>query len=298
MDEWSWILPLLLFAGAAAAALTALSRAAQRNARLQAEVVTLRERLAAQDSRVQRAERQRRELLANVSHDLRTPLAAMQGYLELLLLRQGQLDATEARNYLQTAARQSERLGRLVGDLFDLAQLDGGELQGQPEDFVLAELVQDVLQKFAAEAQRRGISLRADGPLPAARVHGDLGLIARVIEALVDNALRHTPRDGRITLTEATLAGRVRLAVADTGSGIEPAALAGLFDRFEHGERVRGGAQDGRPGLGLAIARRIVHLHGGELAVASRPGEGSEFSFTLAPAQAGQRSTESRRNAA
>ncbi|HKW82263.1 MAG TPA: HAMP domain-containing sensor histidine kinase, partial [Burkholderiaceae bacterium] len=225
---------------------------------------------------------QRRDLLANLSHDLRTPLASMQGYLELLLLRHGKLEPAEQRNYLETAARQTERLARLVADLFQLAELDGDAAPVNAEDFSLAELLHDVAQRYAPDAQRRQIELR---PLVSAQVsaRADIALVERVLGALVENALRHTPAGGRVTIAlelepDAT---RARVSVLDTGEGIAAADVAGLFERYDRTERVAGSAATPHGGLGLAIARRAVQLHGGELRVASTPGEGTQVWFDL-----------------
>ena len=159
MDE---LYPLLLLTGVLALiGWGALWRGARRAARLADRVAALKALLDERDVQLERVMRQRRELLSNVSHDLRTPLAAMQGYIELLLMRYGSLEPAEERNYLQTAARQSEKLGRLVNDLFDLTRLEADQLALQPENFELTELTQDVVQKFAHEARTRGVRLEA-----------------------------------------------------------------------------------------------------------------------------------------
>ena len=239
------------------------------------------ERIVDQLAELDRSAAQRRDLLANVSHDLRTPLASMQGYLELLLLRHGSLDAAEERNYLETAVRQGERLGRLVGDLFELTSLETAEAQPQVEDFSLAELAHDMVQKFDLDAQRRQIALSAVGcdAGAALRVRADIGMVERVLENLLDNALRHTPAGGRVAIEVEPADGRrAQLRVRDSGIGIAPDRLADLFERYERSDRSAPGHQGG---LGLAIARRIVRLHGGELSVRSRPGAGSCFTFDL-----------------
>ena len=255
-------------------------------ARLAAQFERMSGRIAGQISALARRAQQRRELLTKVSHDLRTPTASMQGYLELLLLRHGSLDAAEQRNYLQTAARQSERLARLVDDLFQFAELDADDARLQGEDFVLAELVHDVVQQFLAEAQRRQVGIQAvflPSPQGAAtlRVHADLRLIERALGGLIENALRHTPANGAVTIECAGDGTRARLAVRDSGEGIAPAVLQGLFERYERSERVAGANATPHGGLGLAIARRIVQLHGGELTVASQRGTGTEVHFDL-----------------
>lgn len=224
----------------------------------------------------------RPDLLATVAHDLRTPLASLQGYLELLLLRQGQLDPAEARNYLRTAVRQSERLSRLVNDLFEWGRLEAGETQPNFEDFVLAELLQDVIQRFAAEAQRRQVLLSAPAPLPQqARVHADIALVERALSALLENALRHTPPGGSVCIEHNQDAKRMRVEVRDTGAGIAADALADIFAHYERAERVANAHSGGEGGLGLAIARRIVQLHGAELQVQSVVGQGTQVSFGL-----------------
>jgi signal transduction histidine kinase len=276
--------------------------------RLAAQAEQVAQQIADQSAALALAARRRSELLANVSHDLRTPLASMQGYLELLLLRHGSLDPAEAQNYLQTAARQSERLGRLVGDLFELTRLEAGDAQVQAEPFVLAELAQDVVQKYRADASARGVALgvcgeaergesgdvgehesagKGDGcagvqaDAGSTTVQADIALIERVLASLVDNALRHTPGGGAVNITIGGDAQRARVAVRDTGAGIAAEDLPGIFERYERAGRV-GDTGSSHAGLGLAIARRIVQLHGSTLQVHSVAGQGTCVSFDLA----------------
>ena len=235
----------------------------------------------------------RPDLLTTVAHDLRTPLAALQGYLELLLLRQGNLDEAEARNYLHTAVRQSERLSRLVNNLFEWSRLEAGETSPNFEDFALAELLQDVMQRFQAEAQRRKVELILTPPQPPrTMVRADIALIERALGALLENALRHTPAGGRVTVAQGAQGAAARLArveVSDTGEGIDAAALAHVFAHYERTERTSGehGGGEGEGGLGLAIARRIVQLHGAELQIHSVLGQGTRAVFDLPVAAQG-----------
>ncbi len=253
-------------------------------ARLAAQIERMGDCLAARSAELAVAMRRRSELLANVSHDLRTPLAAMQGYLELLLLRQDNLGSAEARNYLHTATRQSERLGRLVADLFELTRLEGEGLQPEAEDFALAELAHDVAQKFALDAGQRDVRLevRLDPASAAVRVHAELGLVERLLSSLVENALRHTQAGGSVGIEATSVEGRAEVRVVDTGEGIAAAELAGIFDHYDRAERVGGASRgSGHGGLGLAIARRIVELHGGRLRIESAPGRGTRIAFDL-----------------
>jgi signal transduction histidine kinase len=263
-------------------------------ARLALAVERLAERSATQSAALARAAGEREELLANVAHDLRTPLAAIQGYLELLLVRDADTLGVEARNDLQTAARQAERLGRRVADLFELTRLDDEASALEREDFAFAELAHDAAQRFAAEAARRDVRLEVQIADPAAlRTHADLGRIERVLGGLLENALRHTPAGGRVALEAEARDGRVHVAVTDSGSGIPAADLAGVFERHDRAARVgRPDRAGGHGGLGLAIARRIVERHGGTLHIESAPGRGTRVSFDLpsaapAGAQAG-----------
>jgi len=259
-------------------------------AALAGSIEAMVDRLTAQAAALAKKEREQRDLLANVSHDLRTPLASIQGYLELLLLGHASLDSAEARNHLETAARQSERLGRLVADLFELTRLESGDARAEREEFPLAELAHDVTQKFAADAERRGVRLEAcvGAEAPAQlRVRADIGLVERVLDNLVENALRHTPAGGSVTVAATPCDGRARLVVSDTGEGIAAADLPGIFDRYYRAERVGSAKRaSGHGGLGLAIARRIVDLHDGTLSIDSTEHEGTRISFDLPLANA------------
>jgi len=225
----------------------------------------------------------RRELIANVSHDLRTPLASMRGYLETVLLKGARLSEDSRRQYLETACRQCERLEQLIAALFELSRLESGAVVPQREEFALNELLQDVALRFRLRAQQAGVELRTQFDPAGPRAHGDIALIERVLENLLDNALRHTPAGGRVSLETFPDARRIRVAVADTGSGITVEDLPRVFDRFYRGG---GQARGARSGLGLAIVRRIVELHGQTVSLTSTPGVGTcvEFGLPITPA--------------
>ncbi len=238
------------------------------------------ERLQTLISALRERDTLRRELVNHVSHDLRTPLATLHGYLETLQLKADQLSPTEQQIYLDAALRHSRRLGRLVGDLFELAKLDAHAIPPRRERFPAAELLQDIAQKYQIAAQEQSIQLNLHLPPAALFVEADIGLIERLLDNVILNALHHTPPDGRITLELSTRENFAVFVVEDTGYGITPADLPFVFDRFHRGSRST--TDDGNHlGLGLAIAKRIAELQGGELRVSSVLQQGTRFTFDL-----------------
>ncbi|MEZ5583953.1 MAG: ATP-binding protein [Candidatus Competibacteraceae bacterium] len=238
----------------------------------------LADRLHTLLTRLEAKDALRRKLVSNVSHDLRTPLACLHGYLQTLQLKGDRLSAQEQTQYLHTALRHSERLGHLVGELFELAKLEAREIRPHKEPFPPAELLQDIAQKYQLPVQQKHIQLLVRFPEQAPFVSADIGLLERVLENLLQNALNHTPENGRILLALSCRDGIVTLSVADTGCGIAPDALPFIFERFYRS------AQDGshhHAGLGLAIASHIVALHDSQLRVASQLNKGTCFAFNL-----------------
>ncbi|HEX9584865.1 MAG TPA: ATP-binding protein [Gammaproteobacteria bacterium] len=221
----------------------------------------------------------RREMAANISHDLRTPLSSLHGYLETLHMKAGELSDEERKEYLNTALRQSERLRRLVSELFELAKLDAPGLTPGREPFSAPDLVQDVAQKFKLRAEQAEVTIQVDPRETVPLVSGDVALVERLLENLLDNALRNTPPGGAVRIPIHRLNGEVEIAVADTGKGIPEEAIGKIFDRFYQVENEHRGS--GHTGLGLAIAKRIVELHRGELVVDSELDHGTTFSFRL-----------------
>ena len=237
-------------------------------------------RMVSQVHKLKDTDRLRRELVANVSHDLRTPLAALQGYLETVLLKGDALDPAQQRHYIEIAARHSERLGRLVTELFELAKLDAQVTQLHVEPFSLAELVQDTVQKFTLPAQHKALSIDVDYHEQLPFVYGDIGMIERVLVNLLENALRYTDTGGVICLRLHANPDSVTVQVEDTGCGIPAEELPFIFDRCFRVERPGHSDSEGA-GLGLAIAQRIVRLHGHDIRVESQPRQGTRFIFDL-----------------
>lgn len=252
--------------------------------RLGSTFKSMAERIAEQVGTLKQTDALRRELVANVSHDLRTPIASLQGYLETLLMKADTLGAEERNQYLQIAMRHSERLGTLVAELFELAKLESGHAQLHREAFAPGELVQDVVLKYQLPAREAGIHIEADIPPDLPFVDADIALIERVLENLLDNAVHHTPAGGSVKVTLAADAGQVKVQVADTGDGIPPEELPRLFDRFYQVKKSQCEVGDG-VGLGLAIVKRILELHAVPIAVYSTLRAGTRFDFSL-PASA------------
>ncbi len=234
-------------------------------------------RLGEQWQQLRQQDLQRRELVANISHDLRTPLSSLHGYLETLAMKEATLSAEERRRYLSIALAQSAKVGGLARALFELARLEHGQVQLQRETFALPELLQDVLQKFELAAQARGQRLDAFVPGGLPQVCADVGLVERVLTNLIDNALRHAPEGGHVQVRLAADADSVQVQVADDGPGVDPLVEATLF----HAPASVGVRRGDHGGLGLLIVQRIIQLHGRSIRLLDHEGSGAVFMFEL-----------------
>jgi two-component system, OmpR family, sensor kinase len=244
----------------------------------------MRDRIAEQFKRLEDNDRLRRELIGNISHDLHTPLASVQGYLETVLLRGNALDAATREQHLRTALAHARKLDRRIADLFELSKLDAGRVQPRVEVFCLGELLQDVVQSYRLQAQQRGVALElAAGQHAKSLVRADIALIERVLQNLVDNALRYTPSGGRVQLAiESGGAQQLLLKISDTGAGIAAEHLPHIFERYwRAGEAQAQDTSSHSAGLGLAIVKRIVELHGSAIRVRSALQQGTTFEFAL-----------------
>ena len=234
-------------------------------------------------------ERLRRDLVANVSHELKTPISALRAHLENLL------DGVERPDpeTLQVMLAQSERLGRLVDQLLELARLESGEVPLRLERVPLRSLVSQVLSEIAVGRPEQAVTVEEHVPDDLPLVQADPERVHQVLFNLLDNAMRFTPRGGRVRVTASRHDGAVEVSVADTGPGISPEHLPRLFERFYRIDTARS-RNEGGTGIGLAIARWVVEAHGGRIWAESEPGKGAVFTFELPLASA--REPETRRS--
>jgi signal transduction histidine kinase len=221
-------------------------------------------------------ERLRRDLVANVSHELKTPTSALRAHLENLLDGVERADA----HTLQTMLAQTERLTRLVDQLLELSRLESGDVPMVREQLALRPLVERVLTEIEVVSSRRDVEVSDRVPADLPAVYADAERVHQVLFNLLDNAVRFTPSGGRITITASRRNGAVDVAVADTGPGIAAEHLPRLFERFYRVDRARS-RDEGGTGIGLAIARSVVEAHGGRIWAESEPGKGSTVTFEL-----------------
>ena len=249
---------------------------------LRRAVRAMQTRIAQQFQRLEDGDRQRRELVSNISHDLRTPLSSIQGYVETVLLRGETLDASARVNHLRTALRHVDVLGKRIADLFELSKLDAGRVQPRLEVFCLAELLQDVVQNYRLAAQQRSVRLSLSaGSHMKTKVLADIALIERVLQNLIDNALRYTAAGGEVTLGIERRGAFMEISVSDTGRGIATEHLPHIFERYWRATDADQTAAATSSGLGLAIVKRILDLHGSVVRVHSEFMRGTRFEFLL-----------------
>jgi signal transduction histidine kinase len=223
-----------------------------------------------------RAEQQRRNMTADIAHELRTPLHIIQGNLE------GMLDGVYEPNpeNLSNTLDETHLLARLVADLQTLSLAEAGQLPLHPTRFPVADLLADIATSFSAQVAEQGVTLQVDAPDPAIELVADYDRLDQVLSNLVANALRFTSPAGKISLRAAANSGMVRITVSDNGTGIPAEDLPYIFDRFWKGARAR--TRDGTgSGLGLAIARQLIRAHNGTIDVTSQLGQGTTFTIEL-----------------
>lgn len=222
----------------------------------------------------------RRELVGNVSHDLRTPLAVIHGFIETLIIKQDQLTEEEKTKYLSRALTGTERLKKLVEELFELSKLEAKQIKPSKEAFFINELMDDIAQKYALLVEEKKIKISAVGHDKLFMVYADISLIERVLQNLIDNAIKFTPENGQIKLQINEKAQEVEIQVTDTGNGIPQDQVPFVFDRYHIGDK-RISLDTNSTGLGLAIVKRILEIHNTSINLQSKIGQGTTFSFSL-----------------
>ncbi len=239
-------------------------------------------RIADQFQLLQAQDQNRRSFIANISHDLRTPLTATQGYLEMLQQKYNSLDDDQRQKYLNVSLKHSKRLQSLISDLFELAKLDDRSEQLSNEIFSFNDIVSDVVQGYQPQANSKQMDLIYHTGNSRLLIRGDLAMIDRAVSNLIGNALQYTQDGGRVTVTVAAVSRQdtefVNFTIEDNGPGIDPAQIENIFKRFHRADNEHN--QSAHAGLGLTITDRIVDLHGGRL-TAENTGKGTRFSFSL-----------------
>ena len=225
------------------------------------------------------SDRARRQLLADVSHELMTPLSAIRGYVETLGMRELHLDAPTRAKYLDIVEEETHKLEGIIGDLLDLARFDGG---GETLDFdsvLVDDLFRRVADRHRPTLMERGVTLNTTAAAGTPLIWGDADRLEQALQNLAANAIRHTPDGGTVSLrAEPDGVGRVLITVADTGPGIPPEHITHIFDRFYKADASRAASGSG---LGLSIVRAIVMRHGGDITAENLPGGGAVFTLAL-----------------
>jgi signal transduction histidine kinase len=244
------------------------------------EVRALTHAFNAMLTRVESSRRSQRDFVANVSHELKTPLTSIQGFAQALL--DGAAESPEARRQAaQVIYDEAGRMHRLALDLLDLARLDSGTAELRLADVDVSRLLEGIVDKFRPLSVAAGVGLESSVASDLPPVNGDGDRLAQVFTNLVDNAIKFTPRGGKIGIRAAPDRDGLEVVVEDTGPGIRPEDLPHVFDRFFQADEARTGGEAHGAGLGLAIAREIVLAHGGKIRVRSAEGQGAAFSVSL-----------------
>jgi signal transduction histidine kinase len=238
------------------------------------------QRIDKQLQQIKTADKTRRDLITNVSHDLRTPLASMQGYLDTLLIKQDSMDAKSTKEYLSIARKHCGRLGSMINDLFELSKLDSDVINPELETFSLSELMQDVALEFTHMAEQKGVKFNIKLLEGNTDVRADIGLMQRVLENLIGNAIKHTPENGQILIKLENNNDTFNVVIQDTGRGISESEIPHIFDRLYRAENTSNESSTSS-GLGLAIVKKILELHQSKIKVISQLDKGTQFSFQL-----------------
>lgn len=221
----------------------------------------------------------RRELIANISHDLRTPISIIHGYVETLQMKNGSLHENDRSRYLETIHNSTQKLEKLVNELFELSKLEANQVKPVKEPFFVSELVNDISSKYHLAAKEKDVVLRTELFRESQPVFADLSLIERVVQNLIDNALKFTPGGGSILIQTSKGRKGMEVIVRDTGIGIADTEQQFVFERYYKGHNSN--KHQNNTGLGLAIAKKILDLHDATLVLQSQLNKGSAFAFEL-----------------
>jgi two-component system sensor histidine kinase ResE len=231
-------------------------------------------------TRIQSSQKSQREFVANVSHELKTPLTSVQGFAQAIL--DGTADSSESRQQAaQVIYDEASRMHRMVLDLLDLARLDGGTADITMAPVNISALLNTTSEKFTPQLQHAGVSITVSVAENLPLIIADGDRLAQVFVILVDNSLKFTPRGGLISLRASLVNEELLVSVLDTGVGIPEEAQMHIFERFYQADPARRGGEKHGAGLGLAIAHEIVMAHGGRISVRSRLGKGTSFDVFL-----------------
>lgn len=228
--------------------------------------------------KIKSLEKLRRDLIANISHDLRTPLAIIQGYIETLQMKDRELTEEQRLDYLKKINSSGERLSKLITQLFEYSKLDANQVEPQKEPFLISELANDIHLNYQVLAQKKDISLSLEMGDKVPLVFADISLVERAIQNLMDNALKFTPSGGKVVVELKPSGKNVEIIIRDTGPGISKENQQLVFERYR---QTKTGREKEGAGLGLAIVRKIMELHNASIKVFSKPNEGTAFSFSL-----------------
>lgn len=221
----------------------------------------------------------RRELIANVSHDLRTPLAVLKGYIETLQMKRDSLSESDKQEYLKITHGNVNKLSKLIDQLFEYSKLEAEQVTPIKEPFSITELSHDLIAKFKVLADQKKIDLHLENPEENSMVFADVSLVERALQNLIENALKYTQPNGKVTLSIKRKDKNVEINITDTGNGIPMNEQPFIFDRYK--QVVNKDAKKQGYGLGLAIVKKIMDLHDTTITVLSKPREGSSFIFNL-----------------
>ena len=228
-------------------------------------------------------EEARRSFVANVSHELRSPLTSMRGFLEAM--QDGTIAQEDYAKYLDIVINENRRMTSMVNDLLDLARIESGQVVIKKEVFDINELIVRTMLTFEARVDAKKLNVELDMKPEKIAVEADPGQIAQVVRNLIDNAIKFTPEGGSLWLITKVKKKVVTVTVKDSGKGIDADSIPHLFERFYKAEKAHTPGESAGTGLGLAIVKRIIDQHDQDITVESEPGKGTSFTFTLNAAE-------------